>query len=188
MSLNSNGPPKSFTSQEIGAWVHAAQEQHAKKRIVEAPCEMARDRYKDAALAWLEGPEERPWCPLFNTAGKQVDPARIAFQAPVTFVVKGNLVEVAGNGMALAALKAQLERSVSKPGLPRAPRQANALGEARSIFAAVDGFLEHCSTPFILFMSHEFPQLCLGGRCRLGKSCCHGARPRSTQSQCLHRY
>jgi|SRR5215510_613577 len=39
MSIPSNGPPKSFTSQEIDAWVLAAQEQRAKLHLQAArPC------------------------------------------------------------------------------------------------------------------------------------------------------
>src|SRR5262249_45741789 len=100
---------------------------------------MARDRHEHPALARLQRPELRPWLTVLDARGQQVDPARVAGQAPVALVVEMDLVEIAGDRMPRPGLEAEVERpmAVTDSAAPRG--QADPLGEPRRVRVAVHG-------------------------------------------------
>src|SRR5687767_14658883 len=91
----------------------AAQQQYTEQRVVECPGEVTRDRDENTAAILFGSPEQRLRLVFFDAGGKKPDALRVPKQVPVTFVVKVNAIEIAGDGM-LAVGELHVERAVAK--------------------------------------------------------------------------
>src|SRR6476659_4120014 len=103
---------------------------------------MAEDRDEHAAFLWLHRPEERLRCTVFHAGRELANLAAIADELPVALVNELDLVEVSADRMPTAGLEAEFERAMPELGTAPLPGQADSLGEARSVLAAVHRIVE----------------------------------------------
>src|SRR5687768_8201071 len=103
---------------------------------------MTRDGDKHPALALLARPEQRLRLSVLVAGGEQRCAFWIAGELPVAFVVQVQTLEVAGDRVAGTKLKIEIKLAVAELRRTTFPREANPLGKAGRIAAAIDGIVD----------------------------------------------
>src|SRR5207248_1154238 len=129
-----------------GSPSHSAKGEDLEKRVIKRPGVMARNAAKNAALASLKRPDQRPCLTVHLSGGQHFDSVRVAEHGPIRLVEQVQLLEAAGDDVVCWRDKVEDDRRVKVSRRAGLGREADPLGQLFRFFICYRRGMEHDHT------------------------------------------